>query len=211
MMRLLSRTGFIVFALCGILGSAILAGPARAGTEPAATIKDFYAALTQTMQRGQQLGDKGRFDMLAPAVRQNFDLSAMAQMAVGPSWASLTPQQRQQVTEAFGRYTIATYADHFKSADGSQLQVGAERKMPYGTIVETTIVERGGDQTAINYLMRQNGNQWQIADIYLQGTISQIANLRSQFTSVVQRGGAQALVETLNRKTASLVPNVAAS
>ena len=68
-----------------------------------------------------------------------------------------------------------------------------------------------GDKVAINYLMRQNGNEWRVADIYLQGTISQIANLRSQFSAVVLRGGAPALVETLNNKTASLVPNLAAS
>lgn len=205
-MRLFSRMAFVVFVLC-----ASVAGSAHAASDPAATIKHFYAALTQTMERGAQLGDKGRFETLNPAVRQDFDLSAMTQMAVGPSWARLTPAERQQVTEAFARYTVATYADHFSKNNGDRLEVAGEKKMPYGTIVETRIVQADGDQTAINYLMRQNGNEWRIADIYLQGTISQIANLRSQFSSVVLRGGAQALVDTLNRKTASLVPNIAAS
>ncbi len=206
MMRLLGRTALAVFLLC-----AIVAGSARAATDPAATIDNFYGALLQTMKRGPQLGDSGRFDALAPTVRQNFDLGAMAQMAVGPSWANLSPTERQQITEAFARYTIATYADHFNRFNGEKLEIAGARKMPYGTIVETHIVQADGDQTAINYLMRQNGNEWQIADIYLQGTISQIANLRSQFSSAVLRGGAQALVETLNRKTASLVSNSAAS
>jgi phospholipid transport system substrate-binding protein len=209
MMRLLGRTGLIVFAVCGILGSAIV-GPARAAGDPAGTIKNFYATLTQTMERGAQLGDKGRYDTLAPAVRKDFDLGAMAQMAVGPSWARLSPAERQQVTEAFARYTTATYAEHFK-AKNERLEVVGTKTMPYGTIVETKIVDAGGSATSVNYLMRQNGGEWQVADIYLQGTISQIANLRSQFSSVVMRGGAKELVETLDRKAASLVPNVAAS
>ena len=205
-MRLLGRTGLIVFTLCAI----IAAGSARAASDPAATVKNFYAALSQTMERGPSLGDKGRYEALAPAIRADFDLGAMAQMAVGPSWTKLSPPERQQVTEAFARYTIATYADHFKSSS-EKLELGAAKTTPYGTIVETKIIDAGGAATSVNYLMRQNGNEWQVADIYLQGTISQIANLRSQFSSVVLRGGAQELVETLNRKTASLVPNVAAS
>jgi phospholipid transport system substrate-binding protein len=205
-MRLLSRTALVVFALC-----AIVAGSAHAASDPAAAISHFYATLTRTMERGPALGDKGRFEALSPAIRQDFDLGAMAQMAVGPSWARLSPAERQQVTEAFARYTIATYADHFSKPDGERLEVAGAKQMPYGTIVETKIVQPGGDATSINYLMRKNGDEWQVADVYLEGTISQVANLRSQFSSVVLRGGAQALVDTLNRKTASLVPSVAAS
>ena len=205
-MRLLGRTGLIVFAFCAILA----AGSARAAGDPATTIKHFYATLTQTMERGSQLGDKGRYDKLSPAIRHDFDLAAMAQMAVGPSWARLAPAERSQVTEAFARYTIATYADHFKSS-GDKLEVAGAKTAPYGTIVETKIIDASGAATSVNYLMRQSSGEWQVADIYLQGTISQIANLRSQFSSVVTRGGAKELVETLDRKTASLVPSVAAS
>ena len=204
MMRLLSRAAVILFAFC-----AIASGSAWAATDPAATIKDFYATLTQTMKRGPELGDKGRFDALAPAIHQGFDLSAMAQMAVGPSWTNLSAAERQQVTEAFARYTIATYAEHFSKFAGEKFEIADQRTMSYGTIVNTHIVQPGGEQVAINYLLRQNGQQWQVSDIYLQGTISQVANLRSQFGAVFQRGGAKELIEALNRKASSL--NSAAS
>jgi phospholipid transport system substrate-binding protein len=204
MMRLLSRVAVTLFALC-----AIVSGSAQAATDPAATIKDFYATLTRTMKQGPALGEKGRYDALAPAVRQGFDLGAMTQMAVGPSWAKLSPAERQQVTEAFARYTIATYAERFSKDAGVTFAVGTQRTMPYGTVVDTQIVQPGGDKVSINYLMRQNGQQWQVADIYLQGTISQVATLRSQFGAVFLRDGAHGLIEALNRKATSL--NSAAS
>jgi phospholipid transport system substrate-binding protein len=204
MMRLLSRVAVTLFALC-----AIVSGSAQAATDPAATIKDFYATLTRTMKQGPALGEKGRYDALAPAVRQGFDLGAMTQMAVGPSWAKLSPAERQQVTEAFARYTIATYAERFSKDAGVTFAVGTQRTMPYGTVVDTQIVQPGGDKVSINYLMRQNGQQWQVADIYLQGTISQVATLRSQFGAVFLRDGAHGLIEALNRKASSL--NSAAS
>jgi phospholipid transport system substrate-binding protein len=206
MMRLLSRAALIVFA-AGMIAS----GAAQAATDPAATINDFYATLLQTMKQGPQLGETGRYNALAPAVRQDFDLGGMTQMAVGPSWAKLTPAERTQVTDAFTRYTIATYAGKFAKDDGEKLEVKGAKAMPYGTVVDTQLVQSNGDAVSINYLMRQNGKEWKVADIYLTGTISQIANLRSQFSAVILRGGAQELVATLNQKTASLVPNLAAS
>jgi phospholipid transport system substrate-binding protein len=205
MMRLLSRMALIVFAAGAIASGAILSGPAQAATDPTATIRDFYATLTQTMKNGPQLGEKGRYDALAPAIRQSFDLNAMAQLAVGPSWAKLSPAERQQVTEAFARYTIATYANQFKDG-GAKFEITDQRTMPYGTLVNTAIVQPDGDKVAINYVMHQNGAQWQVADIYLQGTISQIATLRSQFSSVLLRDGAPGLIEALNRKATTLVP-----
>jgi phospholipid transport system substrate-binding protein len=190
---------------------SVVVGPARAATDASGAIHDFYATLTQTMHRGAQLGDKGRYDALAPAIHRDFDLSRMAQLAVGPGWANLSPAERQQVTDAFTRYTIATYASEFSKDSGLTFEVAAAHTMPYGTVIDTQLVQPDGNKTSINYLMRQNGDRWQIADIYLQGTISQVANLRSQFSAVVLRGGAQALVDTLNRKTASLIPASAAS
>jgi phospholipid transport system substrate-binding protein len=207
-MRLFGRAAAIVFATLSLLG-ATAAGPVFAATDPAASIDDFYVTLRATMQNGPRLGESGRYDTLAPVVRRDFDLPAMAQMAVGPGWAQMSPAEQQQVTDAFARYTIASYADHFTHATGEQLQVTGTQTTPYGTIVQTKIVQPGGDETSVNYLMRRNGNAWQVADVYLEGTISQIAALRSQFSAVFLRGGAPALVEALNQKAARLGANPA--
>jgi phospholipid transport system substrate-binding protein len=57
----------------------------------------------------------------------------MARLAVGPSWATLAPAQQQRLTEAFGNYVSATYADRFDAYSGEQLEVTGER--PYGSEV----------------------------------------------------------------------------
>ena len=43
----------------------------------------------------------------------------------------------------------------------------------------------------------------QIVDIFLTGTISELATRRSEFSAVLQQGGYQALLATLERKTAA--------
>jgi phospholipid transport system substrate-binding protein len=134
----------------------------------------------------------------------------MARLAVGPTWPTLAPAQQQSLTEAFGNYVSATYADRFDTYSGEQLQVTGER--PYGpdVMVQTKIVNSNGETTTLNYLMRQNQGVWQISDVYLDGTISQLAVQRSEFSSILRREGVDGLVMALNRKV-DLLRSVARS
>jgi phospholipid transport system substrate-binding protein len=59
-------------------------------------------------------------------------------------------------------------------------------------------------------LMRQNRGAWQISDVYLDGTISQVAVQRSEFSSILRREGVDGLVMALNRKV-DLLRSVARS
>jgi phospholipid transport system substrate-binding protein len=56
----------------------------------------------------------------------------------------------------------------------------------------------------INYLMRQNNGGWQIADVYLNGTISELATRRSEFSAILHAQGINGLIEALNSKAAAL-------
>lgn len=89
------------------------------------------------------------------------------------------------------------------------LEVTANETAPYGTIVKSRIVKSNGEPVEIDYMMRQNGGAWQVGDIYLTGTISQLANLRAQFSSVPARVGVNGLVALLNRKAEPLIASAA--
>jgi len=162
------------------------------------------------MRDGRSLGQSGRYARLVPVVNSTFDLAFMARLAVGPSWATLAPAQQQRLTDAFGNYVSATYADRFDTYSGEQLEVTGER--PYGSdvIVQTKIVKSNGEPTTISYLMRQNQGAWQISDVYLDCTVSQVTVQRSEFSSILRREGVDGLVLALNR-TVDLLRSVARS
>jgi phospholipid transport system substrate-binding protein len=174
-------------------------------------VRGFYDTLLNTMRNGRILGQSGRYARLAPVVGQVFDVSYMTRLAVGPSWASLSPAQQQQLVEAFRHYIAATYADRFDSYSGEQLQVIGEQPYNADVVVKTKIIKSNGEETTLNYLMRQNQGEWQIADVYLDGTISQLAVQRSEFNSILRREGVDGLVMALNRKVDLLSRGVAKS
>ena len=173
---------------------------AAAASDPQQVAQDFYAVLLSTMRDGRSLGQNGRYARHAPVVNRTFDLAFMARLAVGPSWATLAPSEQQRLTDAFGNYISATYADRFNTYSGEQLKVTDER--PYGSavMVETKIVKSNGEATTLTYLMRHNLGAWQISDVYLDGTISQLAVQRSEFNAILRREGVDGLVMALNRK-----------
>jgi phospholipid transport system substrate-binding protein len=168
------------------------------------TVRSLYDSLLTTMRSGPSLGARGRYAQLEPVVRRVFDIPFMTRLAVGPQWAGLDEAQRQQVSQAFERYIAAIYADRFDSYSGERLQVTGEQSSPGGTIITSQIVKSNGDPVNINYLLRDNGGNWQIADVYLDGTISELATRRSEFAAILRAQGINGLIETLNTKANSL-------
>jgi phospholipid transport system substrate-binding protein len=54
-------------------------------------------------------------------------------------------------------------------------------------------------------MMRRSGETWLIADIYLDGAISEVATRRSEFSAILTNEGVDGLVAALNRKTDALI------
>src|SRR5437763_11404258 len=168
------------------------------------TVRSLYDALLATMRSGPALGAHGRYAQIAPVIHRVFDIPFMTRLAVGPDWANLTEQQRQQVSQAFERYVAAVYAERFDNYAGEKMQVTGEQASAGGTIITSQIVKSNGEPVNVNYLVRQNGGSWQIADVYLNGTISELATRRSEFASILRTRGINGLIQVLNTKADAL-------
>jgi phospholipid transport system substrate-binding protein len=175
------------------------------------TVQGLYDALLSTMRSGRTLGGSGRFAKLAPVIRSSFDVASMARLSVGPSWSGLSAAQRQEVTESYGRYISAIYADRFDSYDGQKLEVTGEQPAPFGLLVKSRIIKSNGEPVEVDYVMHQNGEGWLIADIYLDSAISEVATRRSEFGTILKTQGIDGLIAALNRKADMLTGTTAKS
>ena len=180
----------------GILSYPVHAAPSSGGD----TVKGLYDALLNTMKNGRILGQSGRFAQLDPVIRRTFDIASMARLSTGSSWTGLSEAQRQQVTESFGRYISAIYADRFDSYAGQKLEVTGEQPAPSGVMVRSQIIKASGEPVKVDYMMRRNGENWLISDIYLDGAISEVATRRSEFSTILKNEGIDGLIAALNRK-----------
>ena len=201
-------------ALCVAAVLAAAALPYRLDAAPASggdAVQGLYDALLGTMKSGHSLGQSGRFTQLEPVIRRTFDIASMTRLSVGASWGGLSEAQRQQLTDSFGRYISAIYADRFDSYAGQKLQVLGEQPNPGGVMVKSQIVKANGEPVKVDYMMRRNGESWLISDIYLDGAISEVATRRSEFAAILKADGVDGLIAALNRKADMLTGTTARS
>jgi phospholipid transport system substrate-binding protein len=174
------------------------------GADAPAAIRLFYDDLLAVMKDAKGLSFDQRYQRLAPAVTRTLELGLMARLSVGPDWTQLRPDQQRQLTDVLSRYTIAVYANRFDGFSGERFEVDpAPAASPNGTIVNSRIVKSNGEKVSINYLMRQGAGGWQAIDIYLSGTISELASRRSEFVAVLHQSGADGLIKLLEQRTAA--------
>ncbi|HKS89301.1 MAG TPA: ABC transporter substrate-binding protein [Stellaceae bacterium] len=188
------------------LAAATVLRPRIAGAaDPAAEIRHFYDDLLALMKQAKRLSFDERYSRIAPAITRAFDLGLMTRIAVGPSWGQIGAAEQQRLSDAFARYTISVYANRFDDYGGERFEVDpAAAPNTNGSLVKSWLVKANGEKIVLNYLMRPEGGGWKVIDVYLSGTVSELATRRSEFLAVLQREGADGLVRMLEKRTAAL-------
>lgn len=203
-----TRRGFLIAAAMLAVGAGYFptSSHAQTPTEPKAKVQAFYDTLLETMQQGEQLGFDGRYKKLEPVIHDTFDVPTMLKIAIGAEWTKFTPEQKEKLLTVFNEYMVTTYAARFKSYKNQKFEVG-EVKEPAENrqLVETRLIRSNGEPIALNYLFRPSGdNDWKIIDVYLSGAISEMARMRSDFSSTVIGGGADGITTAIQKKIADI-------
>ena len=194
---------------------AVLAGAAALPLSPAAAqqaspaagvVDGFHAALLDAMRNARALGPRGRERRLRPAMQAAFDLPAMTRIAVGPPWTGLPEGERQALVAAFSDWVVATYANRFDGYSGESFAALGESALQNGDrLVRTQLIRPGDAPVQLNYLLRGGEGRWRVVDIYLGGTVSELASRRADFTALLREGGAERLAAELRRRTGALL------
>lgn len=197
----LSRRALPILGLAALLPAAV-----RAQGAPAAVIERFHASLLEVMRNARALGMRGRDQRLRPAMEAAFNLPAMARISIGPPWIQLPPTDQQSLVRAFSDWSIATFANRFDGFSGESFQMQGETTLQSGDrLVRTQLMRPSDAPVALNYLMRDFNGTWRAVDVYLSGTVSELASRRAEFTTLLREGGAARLEAELRRRTEALL------
>ena len=174
--------------------------------DPAARhIQSYYQQLMPTLQQAGRLSVRERDRRFTPAITSAFDFATMTRLATGPAWSSFSGGQQAAVREAFTRFLIADYASEVTDYSGQSFVVDPQTSPESrggGELVKTKLLQPGGRTVTINYLVRGG----RVIDVYLNGTVSDLATRRDEFASILAGGGgADALVKKLRERTETLL------
>ncbi len=197
----MAMRGLLVAATMIVLGA--LPAPAQTASAAAARIEKYYQDLMPTIKQAGRLTVRERDKRFAPAITSAFDLPTMTRLAVGPPWRSFSPAQQAAVQEAFARFIVADYASQINDYSGESFVVDPQTTASRGggEIVKTRLQQASGRTVSINYLVRGG----KVIDVYLNGTISDLATRRDEFSSIIAAGGADGLIKRLQERTQALL------
>ena len=172
-------------------------GPAKAQ----AVVNRLHETLLTVMKQAGVLKYAGRAALLAPVVALVFDMPIMARLVIGTGWQALPSEQQNRFVDVFTRFTIATYANRFDGWSGESFETLPEVLPQQSALMVQTRLNRtdGQPPVALNYLLRadREGN-WRIVDVYLSGTISELATRRADYSMILKRDGIDKLIETID-------------
>jgi phospholipid transport system substrate-binding protein len=191
--------------LSGLLVAALLVHGAAlaADGEPSSVIEGLNAALLESM-RGE-LGYAGRYQALAPVLRQSFDFPFMTKLTIGRAWNDFEAPERARLIELFEQMSIASFAARFDGFSGERFEIRGQSAGPRDSVViESAIVRPADPPVGLNYVLRAGAGGWQIIDVLLDGKYSELARQRAEFAAVLESGGLPELVATLERKIEEL-------
>lgn len=195
--KILKLTG--IFILCLLTAENAIAEE-KSGASARGVVEKFQAELIEVMKNGKQLGFAGRYDKLYDSVSKSHDLTKIARIVVGKEWEKLNSEQQDELTDVFSRLSVASYAHNFKEFSGESFVFDSEEETARGGfVVHSRLIVTDDKPVKFDYMLKEISGDWRIINIIANG-VSDLALKRSEYTTILQREGFDALIKKINEK-----------
>lgn len=199
-MMFLKNVKLAIVFICLLLGTVNAIAADEGGATAKQVVEKFQADLIAVMKEGKKLGYAGRYDKLIEPVSNSHDLTKIARIVVGKEGEKLSEEQQQKLVDVFSRLSIASYAHNFKDYSGESFAFDSEEETTRGgVVVHSHFVIPGDKPVKFDYMLKEKGNSWRIINIIANG-VSDLALKRSEYTTILQREGFDALITKINEK-----------
>jgi len=197
---------FLLKIVAGVLLAVSLAQAGEPGPDAVIrdTVQDVLIVIKQdkSIQNGDQ---KKIVSLVENKILPHFDFVRMTRLAVGKSWRTATPEQKQALVQEFHTLLVRTYAKVFAVYRDQMVEVKPFRMADGATeaTVKTSINKPGAQPVLVDYEMIRTPEGWKAFDVIIEG-VSMVTSYRGTFASEIDQGGIDRLIKVLaDKNTAS--------
>ncbi|MDV6344488.1 HpnM family protein [Nitrosomonas sp. Is37] len=167
---------------------------------PEHVIQGLQETFIQAMKKGDELGYRGRLELMTPAINRSHDMDTIIRSILGANWNKLDGKQQQKINETFRKLSIATYAERFNRYDRERFEIIEQRSLPRDQIlVRSKLIQADGNSINFDYVLHQSKEGWLIINILVDG-VSDLAMKRAEYNAILKRDGFEALIAMLEQK-----------
>jgi len=193
---MLKKCIFALLLTCLLAGSAVAA---PADQTPLERIKEGTEKLISLLSDPAMTNPDehdAAVTRLRKAAEEYIDFGLVTKYAVGKPWLKMTPQMRQDLTEAFVRLLERSYLRRIPAYGGQKVNYTREQVSGKKAKVITEIVDKD-KKVVVEFRLRIVQGQWMIYDVVAEG-VSLVMNYRSQFSQVLNDGTPEDLLQLIN-------------
>lgn len=122
-------------------------------------------------------------------LNNNFDLNTIARFSLGRNWRTASKPQRDEYLKLFKDMIVQVYSERFSDYQGQTLNVTGSRKEGERDILVNSVLKQDGKPDVdIDWRVRNREGTYKVVDVIVEG-VSMAMTQRSDFSSVIQRGG----------------------
>lgn len=122
-------------------------------------------------------------------LRKNYDMKTIGRFALGKNWSLANDAQQKEYLKLFEKMIIDVYSKRFDDYKGQRFEVRSSRDIgKKDKLVNTVILSDSGPEVDVDWRVRDKNGKQQIVDVVIEG-VSMSLTQRSDFSSVIQRGG----------------------
>lgn len=139
---------------------------------------------------------------LKEAISERFAFDEMAKRSLGAQWQKRSAAEQQEFVRLFTDLLEGTYLSKLEEYSGEKVQFVNERQEKDFAEVNTKLINRKGEDFALDYRLLDVNGQWKVTDVVIEN-ISLVNNYRSQFNRVLSRSSFEDLVQAMKQKKIS--------
>ena len=143
---------------------------------------------------------KERIKNLKRSLSEIFDNRKMIKMIYGFNWKVLKQESRDELSEVFLDYMTFNYEKRFRKIDNLNFKFIDEDKLNEKYVLVKTNLITSEDPVEISYILEKKKDTWNIIDILLIGSISEIATKKSEFMAIIEESGPDGLIRAIKSK-----------
>ncbi|HAJ90272.1 MAG TPA: hypothetical protein DCM27_04565 [Rhodospirillaceae bacterium] len=131
-------------------------------------------------------------------------MEAIGRFTLGRYWNVATPAQQTEYQALFRKMVVNVYAQRFGDYKGQKFEVKSARPVGNEDVLVSSFIipTDGSDNIQVDWRVRNRGGSFKIVDVLVAG-VSMSVTQRSDFSSVIQRGGGKldVLIDYLKQKS----------
>lgn len=118
----------------------------------------------------------------------NFDMKTIGRFSLGTYWRSASEPQKEEYLNLFEKNVIDVYSKRFSDYQGEEFKVTGASATGKSDAMVHSYIDSKGQKIAVDWRVREKNGQMRVIDISVEG-VSMATTQRSEFASIIQRGG----------------------